>query len=361
MVDTLVGECNANGKIIDCSSFPAENLINTFRQDNFNLLSINIHSLHAHYDDLNNFLSDIPLGFFDIIALQEVWSVRAGFPLPGYQKLVFQSRDMNTMVNSNCGGGIGLYVRNGYNFEVMHELSTFVKGVYESLWICISLPRNKKLLICSIYRPNSLPLASEQKAISLHFNTLDKIKADKTLCKAKQYLCSDFNIDLLTCGHNANSASYLNGHFDRGFLPTILSSAHITSTSSKIIDHIFVKSPIIGSKSGVIETLISDHMPTCFSDPSVKHNIPEEGSARPLINKTTTASYLDLLSKVNFSGSNDPAIAFNSFFDQLEAVGSLAFPITIPKPNKSKSRHNNLMSSGYSLLAKQKYSALNQD
>ena len=119
----------------------------------------------------------------------------------------------------------------------------------------------------------------------------------------------------------------------------------MTVSSSKVIDHIFVKCPPPGAKSGVLQHHMSDHQPTIYSDPSIFANKPDPPSAKPLINSVTTAEYLKLLSKLKFSTSPDPETAFNNFFEQITAAGELAFPLTIPKKAR-KIKHKPWISSG---------------
>ena len=270
----------------------------------------------------------------------------ATFNLTGYQPLIYSSRDKGARLNPNIGGGIGLYIREGITFEKLPEHSIFKRGLYESLWICLKLPKNKQIIIGNIYRPNSYPAANEPKAIAQHLEILHNIKVDKKLNKAKLIVCSDFNVDLLTNGLNANTTNYLEGHFINGLIPVITKSAHITQTSSKVIDHIFVNNLETGFKSGIIETELSDHMPTFFSDPSILSNIIESPQPSPLINKVTIPPYLKLLKQIIFLDSDDPASSFDNFFNQITAAGNLAFPLTTSKFSKRKTQHKPWMSAG---------------
>ena len=324
--------------ITNCSFIPASDVCTTISQTNFNVLPVNVRSMNAHHEDLVTFLATLPLPFVDILAVQETWSVNASFPLPGYQNFVFKSRDMNSRMNTNCGGGVGLYVRNGLEFEILEDLSIFEKGLHESIWILIKLPKQKSLIIGNSYRPNTYPLANQERALTIHLNILDKIRYNRKLNKAKLILTSDFNLDISNLS-NINSSNYLNSHFARGLHPMITISAHHTATSQKVIDHIFSSAPSPQAKSGVIQVVISDHMPTIFSDPTILHGIRDKLPSKPLINKVTIEYYLKLLSTMSFSTSTDPELAFNSFFDQLKAAGSLAFPTTEVKAPKNKNRH----------------------
>ena len=74
------------------------------------MLSFNICSIHGKYEELSNYLLDLPKQF-SIICLQEVWSISHDYPLQGYQDIEFCTRDMNLpSLNHNCGGGVGIFI-----------------------------------------------------------------------------------------------------------------------------------------------------------------------------------------------------------------------------------------------------------
>ena len=58
---------------------------------------------------------------FDIIALQELWSLPDPdkFFISGYQKIIFKSR------NKTRGGGVGFYVKQGLKVKLIENLSVF--------------------------------------------------------------------------------------------------------------------------------------------------------------------------------------------------------------------------------------------
>ena len=167
----------------NCHSFPLSDLEANISAHNFNIFSANVRSLTASYDGLCNLLAGLPPAYFDILGLQEVWSVNPGLIIPGYQTILFNTRDKGLSKNSHCGGGVAFFVRNELNFEIMSEQSVFKKGLYESIWIRISLPKKKFLIIGNIYRPNSPPLGNVNKAIEIHEGILNSIKRIKHFVK----------------------------------------------------------------------------------------------------------------------------------------------------------------------------------
>ena len=338
-----------------CSYIPLPDLHSTIDAQNFNLFSLNIHSLNAHHEELVTTLAGLPGGFFDVLALQEIWSVNANFGIPGYHPMYYNSRDKNQKPNQNCGGGISLFIKNTLNFEPLPSLSHFEKGVYESLWAKIQINKDNYLIVGNVYRPDSPPLGNLSQALVIHSNILNMIKNDKSLKKGKLIICSDFNLDLASFSINKKANEYMELQSIHGLLPLITLSAHITNTSAKVIDHIFVKSPPPDSTSGVLQIHISDHLPVIYSDPTIKIANIDSKASKPLINNTTIKSCLNLLSKLTFNFNNDPKTDFDHFFCLLTEAGKLAFPLTKPKSRPSKNRNLPWVSKGLLVSIKQKH------
>ena len=68
--------------------------------------------------------------------------------------------------NPNCGGGVGLFIKNNLNYTLLEFQNQFISGVYESLWIKIDLGKSGSVIVGNIYRPNTAPLASLQGALN---------------------------------------------------------------------------------------------------------------------------------------------------------------------------------------------------
>ena len=62
----------------------------------------------------------------------------------------FERRDRE----GKSGGGILVYISNMLNYKRRHDLEL---GGIESIWIEISIPNSKPILVCSVYRPPSAP------------------------------------------------------------------------------------------------------------------------------------------------------------------------------------------------------------
>ena len=122
----------------------------------FSSFSHNVCSLPGHFDGLIDILDEARPHTFSVIALQEVWSISRNFHIPSYHKLEFCTRDMNEpLPNPNCGGGVGLFVHNKFSYEILNIQSSFIPGVYESIWVKIEVDKSKYKIIGNVYRPSS--------------------------------------------------------------------------------------------------------------------------------------------------------------------------------------------------------------
>ena len=72
--------------------------------------------------------------------------------------------------NSNCGGGFGLFIDSKFSYEILCPESSFIPGVYESIWAKIEVSKGRFKIIGNIYRPNTAPLADLAKTIAIHTN-----------------------------------------------------------------------------------------------------------------------------------------------------------------------------------------------
>ena len=330
----------------NCIYISPSDINNHLDPGSFNILSLNSRSLSSLINDLQNLLADSP-DRFAVVALQEVWSAKRHFSIPGYQSLASRTRDQDKMVNTHCGGGTGLFIAKGIPSEILIEQSVFIPGVYESIWAKIK-PKSgaKSVIVASIYRPNTPPRANITLAIKTHLNIIDSIRKDKSLKSCRIIITSDFNLDLLDYAKNDKVTDYVDSQFSRGLVPLITKSAHFTDSSAKVIDHIFTSEPPNKYKSGIIEAKISDHLPTFFSDPSIFSDpviLPEPFRK---INKSSTKSFVNLLSSAKFSDSEDPKTAFDSFFNLITSAAELSFPLEQPTNFAKKKRYTPWMTPG---------------
>ena len=106
------------------------------------ILSINIQSLNAKFNELKDLIYEMSSSgpIPDIICLQELWQIHSdfSFSLHGYQPLQFRLR-----ADGVRGGGVGIFVRLGINFNVEPQFSIFHDRILESLIIQVTVNDKK--------------------------------------------------------------------------------------------------------------------------------------------------------------------------------------------------------------------------
>ena len=356
LADVLTSSQDENESSTDnCMYIPPSDVSSYLSSESFNVLSLNARSLAASINDLQDLLAASP-DKFSVVTLQEVWSAKRELTIPGYKSLASNTRDQDGATNPNCGGGVGLFIRKDLESEILHEQSIFIPGMYESIWAKIKPKKGAKgVIVASVYRPDTPPRANLGLAVSTHLGIIDSIRKDKTLRHCKIIITTDFNLDLLEYSLKERTTNYVDSHFSRGLVPIITKSAHITLSSAKVIDHIFISNPSNNFKAGIITAKLSDHYPTFLSDPSIITDPIKQPEPYRKINNLTTKSFLKLLSTVSFSNSTIPKVAFDNFFNIITSAAELSFPMTTPKKLSKKNRFTPWMTPGLLISSAKKH------
>ena len=120
-------------KLIDTScSYYEPNEVTDILSDTNNDLSIfylNAQGLKAHWDSICNLLNEMGTSSyaFDKIGITELFNMTSGeYSLPGYHAIEYIKRN-----DSNSPrGGIGMYVKEKFQFKVLTDLSIFIKTYF---------------------------------------------------------------------------------------------------------------------------------------------------------------------------------------------------------------------------------------
>ena len=281
-----------------------------------------------------------------MIALHEIWSIGREYIFPGYQKLLFTTRDQDLPIpNRNCGGGVGLLVKNDLQFSVLSFPNQFSINIYESIWIKLELGGSGgSVIIGNVYRPDTFGKADLPKALQIHFEILTLIKSDPKLRKSKLLILGDFNLDLIKCDSTPNIDQYLTDNINLSLAPIITRPTRIEGQSALLIDHIFTTSVNIAAK-GIILFDISDHFPIfCIDGQKTtvlenKNNTFERDTSQKNIDSLTAS--LASVDWTKITDISDPQTAFTEFNCILTTKTELAFPfkkVTISARSKKKNR-----------------------
>ena len=222
-------------------------LLRTTNETNFSILHCNIRSITNKHADFVEYLDSLDHKF-SVIGLTETWLNSNNvndFPL-------YQYSFVGRVRNHKIGGGVGLYVKQSYQYRERHDLSINIDDVIESQFIELARPDN--ILVGVIYRPPNNNLDQFKESL---LQLLQKLDSQKKKC----FLMGDINSDLLKVEENRHSNDIINYMFSSSFYPLISRPTRITSTSATLIDNIFVNSFEDNFTTGLLLTDISDHLP----------------------------------------------------------------------------------------------------
>ena len=159
------------------------------------MCSINIQNLSSKFSDLSQMIFNMNRSKSspDIICLQELWRFpdEASFKLEGYHPLVYKLRHNNVQ-----GGGIGIYVKSKFSFNILNEMSIFADRIFESLAIEVSV-NSRKVIIGSMYRPGTKHPTLTYDENFKEFMELFSNCCSNILPLGSVYLLGDINLDFL--------------------------------------------------------------------------------------------------------------------------------------------------------------------
>ena len=335
--------------------------ITNVKNNHFSLLSFNIQSINSKWQEFKTFLaSTFDKNLPSLLLLQETWlksDEGKSFILDEY-KSYFVNRDDRGSIGGreSRGGGVGLFIRKDYQFEILDELSIFIPRVFESQFIKVKISRNKFYIVGNIYRPNTAPHADIQRSIMILEDILNKIKTN--FKNAQDVILSgDLNLNLLNHKTHRETGQYLDILLENGLLPLITLPTRIANRSATLIDHISTNIKDDNYDTGIITSDISDHFPIFY----IKHfqDIIEEKNStiKRNINEYSMLAFKNLLENHNWSNilENDcPEMAFENFFQIIDNYFEKSFPELVSKAQKKRIKHNPWMSNSILISRKKK-------
>jgi hypothetical protein len=333
---------------IDCIYYDETSFLQTFQSnENPIIFSLNIRSLMCNHHSLINTLNALSDTNVHFIALQEIWQIIDPGPvqIPGF-KFIYNQRE-----GGRRGGGVGIYVKEGYSLKILKENSIFVQDIFESLVIQVNIPASKKsIVIANYYRPNN----HSDIFLEHYANFMDNLS--NFSCDV--FLVSDSNINLLEpemgVVQNYEELSYA-----YGFTNIIKKATRIQGNSCSLIDHIYTKLSVDSIISGVFIDTPSDHFATfCVVPDLTLPKADEVMQSSRSFSKTKMQFFKESLQNLHWEEvleENDPEKAYNNFEDIFFTLFNLHFPSTpCKKPNKNKNPIKNFMTQGLIISRKRK-------
>lgn len=308
-------------------------------EGNFTILSQNVRSLGGKFDLLREYIGRQQDTQITCIALQEVWSIARNYELPGYHPFVYNTRDKGKTLNSNCGGGVGFFISNSVDYEVVQFKDEFVEGVYESIWVHLKINSGRSKVLGCIYRPNTAR-GDLNRAIVIHKSILQEIKSSKNFSNSDVMVFSDFNADLLNYNSHAATAEYVDFQLELGLLPLITLPTRKYHTSATLIDHIFATKTDNLIKVGVLQdSELSDHFGIAYIENLQVSKRIAGPVFRRKITKEATSTFSKLAASVDwdvFETENDDQKYYANVLGKIDLLVDDAFPPQTVVPKSSR-------------------------
>ena len=238
--------------INDAKSYFADKRIN-----DLSLIHLNISSLPANFNKLNDLLADLNLEP-DVIALTEtkITEVTNNDFCPTLDNYSFINIPSETK-----SGSVGVFLRDNLNYSLRKELCRSVKGQYETLWVDIlsNSRKFKKITLGVVYRHPGL---GDLNTFSEYFeSTLDELNN----CNSKYFICGDFNINALLWQDYPVISNFIDRVYATNTtqvidMPTRFPYGNQIGRPS-LIDHFYTNASKHIKKIGLILSDISDHLP----------------------------------------------------------------------------------------------------
>ena len=216
------------------------------QKSKLNIAHLNIRSLKNRTHLIQ--LKDLVLkNKYDVFAVSESWLnssvTNAEVSLEGY-KIFRLDR------TQRAGGGVCVYIRNLLRVNVLKDLTQTSTTGFQQLWLHIQHKKLRSFLFCAAYRPPNCPVNCFIEDFT------DKYIKALTIGK-EIIVAGDLNCDLLKI--NLDSTALVDLCTALNLKQLISTPTRVTEHSSTLIDVIMTSNSDVVSKSGVLETCISDH------------------------------------------------------------------------------------------------------
>ena len=125
----------------------------SYEKSMFSILHLNARSLLKNLDQLNLILKNLNRAF-SVLGVSETWLTHSTSELVNITGYNFVSNHCK----SKIGDGVGIYLQNDVKYKILKECKFSDSEVIESIFVEITVPQEKNIIVYCVYRPPSKTL-----------------------------------------------------------------------------------------------------------------------------------------------------------------------------------------------------------
>ena len=315
----------------------------------FSVLSVNIQSLRAKYNELTILLKHLQSqGFnFSIICIQETW-LSDNYDTTDLLLEGFNLVTQGTKCSSHAG--LAIYVKKHLNFTILPMYDS--SDVWEGLFIELKNNFHKSVVIGNIYRPPRDINNNYQRFI----RELTPILSAFEKRNAEVILAGDFNIDLLQVNRKSIFCEFFDLMTSFSFYPKVTLPTRLSKSEGSFIDIFFVKlsDKTNSSSACILTSALSDHFPYVIA---FKLSVKTEDTTQKYIRLTDSSAMSlgkfkeeirnsHLKDIITYDSFTDPNYNYNILDGILNHAKQNHLPLKKVKFNKSKHKKSQWITKG---------------
>ena len=294
----------------------------------FSFLHINARSLNNSFNKLEILIEQLDFKP-SIIGVSETWLNKTNYFLHNLDGYTFIESN-----NDRRSGGCAFFIDNNINFENIQDYKLRDSDTDE-IWIKVSLPKGRKIIIATIYRR---PIPNFSSFESKFLQSLDKLSSNKT----NYILTGDFNIDLSNNTHS-NITNYIDSFTSLGCDQIISNYTRLgyKTQKSSTLDHIYTNIFSMDIKGYSICSDLSDHFPIIsFLNHSSFPSLQQQKIFKRNLSKFDESIFLEDLERATLKISSlsdlPPNEMLELFIENYERLINVHAPVKEFTPSKRR-------------------------
>ena len=329
--------------------FSEFNKLASVKKTNFSVLSANIQSVFAKFEQLEALVEELhTINFkFTVICLQECWLANSCdasiLNLPGYN-CIAQGK------HSSERGGLMMYIDDRFQYSTRLNINMYEH--WEGQVVCLKgggLPI--EIIIGNIYRPPRMLREQILQFINEFASVIQSLKNNNKHI----VIAGDFNLNLLKINQNELCSDFLDLLMTYGMYPQITLPTRLTDKSVTLIDNLFCNFDKITKRTtaGILLNELSDHQPYFLLSyiELIKTPVPKfikaftlnENMVENIKNELLTS---DLLNQLDPNLTTNPNETYNIIHEAIETAKHKHMPSKLVKFNKYRHKKSNWITKG---------------